>query len=151
MRPWYHVICLKIEIYSHFFSIFGSIFFIFCRSSVVSKGLSQKIQVERGQTLKITLVITSLFQYFLKFWQNQLTDENRFHILFIFLVAAMFAISVSVLFFYHLYLTLTNRTTLGKLSHCPFDPLCKVSDTQICQIDPLSRKRRNGFSQICNR
>jgi len=96
-------------------------------------------------------VCATSFKYFLKFWQNQLTDENRFHILFIFLVAAMFAISVSVLFFYHLYLTLTNRTTLGKLSHCPFDPLCKVSDTQICQIDPLSRKRRNGFSQICNR
>ena len=77
----------------------------------------------------------------MKSWQNQLTDENRFHILFIFLVAAMFAISVSVLFFYHLYLTLTNRTTLGKLSHSPFDPLCKVSNKQICQIDPLSRNR----------
>jgi len=50
--------------------------------------------------------------YFLKFWNNQLANGNRFHILFIFLVAAMFALSVSVLFFYHMYLTATNKTTL---------------------------------------
>lgn len=57
-------------------------------------------------------VCATSFKYFLKFWNNQLEDGNRFHILFIFLVAAMFALSVSVLFFYHMYLTATNKTTL---------------------------------------
>merc|ERR1712123_450527 len=51
-------------------------------------------------TYCLYVAATSL-KYFLKFWNNQLANGNRFHILFIFLVAAMFALSVSVLFFYH--------------------------------------------------
>ena len=93
-----------------------------------------------------------IFKYFLKFWQNQLTDENRFHILFIFLVAAMFAISVSVLFFYHLYLTLTNRTTLGKLPHTFGNLLIHFGPKSLSiygyenfKFDPLAKKRWHHF------
>lgn len=44
-----------------------------------------------------------------------LTEEgaSKFHIMFMFFVSGMFAISVSTLFFYHLWLTGKNRTTIG--------------------------------------
>jgi len=64
---------------------------------------------------------TSL-EYFILFWQGLTNNEKdvnsapspagRFHLLFLFFVSVMFAISVASLFFYHLYLTGKNRTTL---------------------------------------
>jgi hypothetical protein len=69
----------------------------------------------------IFVAATSL-EYFIRFWQGIAAGQKdpnvptpsstKFHLLFLFFGAIMFAISVSSLFFYHLYLTAKNRTTL---------------------------------------
>ncbi|XP_017837754.1 palmitoyltransferase ZDHHC15B isoform X1 [Drosophila busckii] len=67
------------------------------------------------------VAFTSLHD-FIQFWKNdndyleqgQLngTGMGRFHILFLFFISIMFAISLVSLFGYHIYLVLVNRTTL---------------------------------------
>ncbi|KAM7342041.1 palmitoyltransferase ZDHHC15B isoform 2-T2 [Cochliomyia hominivorax] len=58
------------------------------------------------------VALTSL-EYFIRFWRGELTSGmGRFHILFLFFVSLMFAISLVSLFGYHIYLVLMNRTTL---------------------------------------
>ncbi|XP_075165209.1 palmitoyltransferase ZDHHC20-B isoform X2 [Haematobia irritans] len=59
------------------------------------------------------VALTSL-EYFIRFWRGELTSGGmgRFHILFLFFVSLMFAISLVSLFGYHIYLVLKNRTTL---------------------------------------
>ncbi|XP_065165248.1 palmitoyltransferase ZDHHC20-A isoform X5 [Atheta coriaria] len=57
-------------------------------------------------------VSMTTLQYFIAFWKGNLDGMGRFHILFLFFVAVMFAISLASLFFYHIYLVSVNRTTL---------------------------------------
>ncbi|CAF4580981.1 unnamed protein product, partial [Rotaria magnacalcarata] len=62
------------------------------------------------------------FEYFILFWQNvtnmeqtqnhSMSSSGKFHLLFLFFVAIVFAISISSLFFYHLFLIGKNRTTV---------------------------------------
>jgi len=53
-------------------------------------------------------------EYFIRFWSENPQEDriSRFHILFLFFVSIMFAISLSALFFYHLYLVSVNKSTL---------------------------------------
>uniref|UniRef100_A0A0N5A9D3 Palmitoyltransferase n=1 Tax=Syphacia muris TaxID=451379 RepID=A0A0N5A9D3_9BILA len=53
--------------------------------------------------------------YFIGFWKSNIRLNNgigRFHILFLFFVSGMFSVSLSCLFFYHLYLTAHNQSTI---------------------------------------
>jgi len=54
------------------------------------------------------------FKYFIQFWSGELQDHGsgKFHVLFLFFVAIMFCISVSSLFWYHVYLIMYNKSTL---------------------------------------
>ncbi|XP_055799385.1 palmitoyltransferase ZDHHC20-B-like isoform X1 [Salvelinus fontinalis] len=75
--------------------------------------------------LYCAFIAATVLQYFIKFWtlcrwrsvgdcpQNQLPDTHaKFHVLFLFFVAAMFFISILSLFSYHLWLVGKNRTTI---------------------------------------
>jgi len=59
----------------------------------------------------IYVSLTSV-QYFIEFWKGDLEGMGKFHILFLFFVALMFAVSLVSLFGYHCYLVIHNRTTL---------------------------------------
>ena len=65
----------------------------------------------------VFLALTVL-QFFVQFWTDGMESSGmgkkpeRFHILFLFFVSVMFCISVSSLFWYHVYLVLHNRSTL---------------------------------------
>ena len=73
----------------------------------------------------IFFVIAILF-YSLFFTQTGSKDEEvssviKFNVLFVFFVALMFALSIFFLFFYHIYLTLTNQSTIESF-HPPYFP-----------------------------
>ncbi|TSK98508.1 Palmitoyltransferase ZDHHC2 [Bagarius yarrelli] len=58
-------------------------------------------------------IAASVLQYFIKFWTSELPDTHaKFHVLFLFFVAAMFCISILSLFTYHLWLVGKNRSTI---------------------------------------
>ncbi|KAL1006630.1 hypothetical protein UPYG_G00074690 [Umbra pygmaea] len=70
-------------------------------------------------------IATTVLQYFIKFWtlcrrksvehcpKNELPETRaKFHVLFLFFVAAMFCISILSLFSYHLWLVGKNRSTI---------------------------------------
>ncbi|KAK2879593.1 hypothetical protein Q8A73_023405 [Channa argus] len=63
--------------------------------------------------LYCAVICATVTQYFIKFWTKQLPDTHaKFHILFLFFVAALFFISVLSLLSYHLWLVGKNRTTI---------------------------------------
>ncbi|XP_018590370.1 palmitoyltransferase ZDHHC20-like isoform X3 [Scleropages formosus] len=58
-------------------------------------------------------ITATVLRYFIKFWTNELPDTHaKFHVLFLFFVAAMFFISLLSLFSYHLWLVVHNRSTI---------------------------------------
>ncbi|CAF3482421.1 unnamed protein product [Rotaria sp. Silwood1] len=69
----------------------------------------------------IYVAATSL-QYFILSWQSMtnldkhetspISRSGKYHILFLFFIAIVFAISVSSLYFYHIFLIVKNRTTV---------------------------------------
>ncbi|KAG8199148.1 hypothetical protein JTE90_015982 [Oedothorax gibbosus] len=66
-----------------------------------------------GYALVYCLLISATsLQYFIRFWTNQPEVPGRFHILFLFFVSVMFAVSLVSLFGYHCYLVSVNRSTL---------------------------------------
>lgn len=58
----------------------------------------------------------TVLPFFIEFWQSTGIRRNfsQFHLLFLFFVSGMFAVSLACLFFYHLYLTAKNQTTIGE-------------------------------------
>eukprot|EP00064_Thunnus_orientalis_P012067 superscaffoldBa00001807_g12101 len=64
-------------------------------------------------SLYCLVICATVVQYFIKFWTKHLPDTHaKFHILFLFFVAALFFISILSLFSYHLWLVGKNRTTI---------------------------------------
>ncbi|MGH0182699.1 UNVERIFIED_CONTAM: hypothetical protein FKN15_010473 [Acipenser sinensis] len=58
-------------------------------------------------------IAATVLQYFIKFWASELPDSHaKFHVLFLFFVAAMFFISILSLFSYHCWLVGKNRSTI---------------------------------------
>ncbi|TMS14353.1 Palmitoyltransferase ZDHHC2 [Larimichthys crocea] len=64
-------------------------------------------------SLYCVVICATVIKYFIKFWTKQLPDTHaKFHILFLFFVAALFFISILSLLSYHLWLVGKNRTTI---------------------------------------
>jgi len=64
--------------------------------------------------LYCVVIFTFSFRYFIEFWRGgwEAPMEGKFHVLFVFFVAAMFAISLCSLLGYHCFLVTKNRSTL---------------------------------------
>ncbi len=84
-----------------------------------------------------------VFKYFILFWTDGLQSEGsgKFHILFLFFVSVMFCISVSSLFWYHVYLVLHNRSTLEQF-RAPYFANGQPDE------DGWSLGKRNNFQEV---
>nr|XP_012145569.1 PREDICTED: palmitoyltransferase ZDHHC2-like isoform X8 [Megachile rotundata] len=87
----------------------------------------------------IFITATSL-QYFIRFWKGELDGMGRFHLLFLFFVALMFAVSLNSLFFYHCYLVLHNRSTLEAFT----PPMFRTGKDK----DGFSLGKYNNFQEV---
>uniref|UniRef100_A0ABD2WTX7 Palmitoyltransferase n=1 Tax=Trichogramma kaykai TaxID=54128 RepID=A0ABD2WTX7_9HYME len=81
-------------------------------------------------TLYTLFISLTTLEHFIIFFKVKQSGPGTFHVIFLFIVAGMFFLSLSSLFFYHCFLTLNNRTTLEAFRHPVF----------------RSGKDRNGFS-----
>ncbi|XP_021938677.1 palmitoyltransferase ZDHHC15-like isoform X6 [Zootermopsis nevadensis] len=85
-----------------------------------------------GYALLYCLFIAfTTLSYFISFWKGDLQGIGRFHILFLFFIAVMFAVSLVSLFCYHCYLVLRNRSTLvwGTVWFSQFGPSISPAHT----------------------
>ncbi|XP_047736465.1 palmitoyltransferase ZDHHC20-B isoform X1 [Hyalella azteca] len=57
-------------------------------------------------------VASTTLEYLIRFWRSDLQGAGKFHILFVFFVSIMFAISLVSLLGYHIFLILRNRSTI---------------------------------------
>ncbi|XP_014216681.1 palmitoyltransferase ZDHHC15 [Copidosoma floridanum] len=57
-------------------------------------------------------IVATTLQYFIQFWKGELGEMGKIHLVILFFIALMFAISLNFLFFYHCYLIWHNRSTL---------------------------------------
>jgi len=87
----------------------------------------------------IFIALTSL-KYFVRFWEDSANNKTpKYHIMFVFLVSLLFTISLSSLFWYHVYLVLHNRSTLEQFRGPIFDDL--VSDKEGWSLGKLNNVR----------
>jgi len=91
-------------------------------------------------------IAATTLQYFISFWRNQLDDSSagKFHILFVFFVSIMFAISLVSLFGYHIFLVLKNRSTLESFRA----PIFRLSHTWVQDKEGFSLGAYNNFQEI---
>ncbi|CAL1267032.1 unnamed protein product [Larinioides sclopetarius] len=94
-----------------------------------------------GYALLYCLFISATsLQYFIKLWTNNLEGPGRFHILVLFFVAVMFAVSLVSLFGYHCYLVSVNRSTLESFR----PPIFRTGPDK----DGFSLGRKANFTEI---
>lgn len=89
--------------------------------------------------LYCTFIACSSIKYFIDFWVDASSlGAAKYHIIFLFLVAILFTISVSSLFWYHVWLTLHNRTTLEQFRAPIFhDNVCDKNGWSLGKVNNL--------------
>ncbi|KAK8734383.1 hypothetical protein OTU49_006156 [Cherax quadricarinatus] len=96
-----------------------------------------------GYALLYCLFIgATTLQYFIKFWK--LDVDGKFHILFVFFVSIMFAISLVSLFGYHVFLVVKNRSTLESFRA----PIFRLNHTWMQDKDGFSLGALNNFIEV---
>lgn len=90
-------------------------------------------------------IAATTLRYFISFWRNQLEGTaGKFHILFVFFVSIMFAISLVSLFGYHIFLVLKNRSTLESFRA----PIFRLAHTWVQDKEGFSLGGYNNLQEV---